>query len=99
MGRPRGGKSEEQLARESQSDRGEEGRDQILPDCTTQMDLGHILFLSSHPLTAPTPPQRWGSQTFSPACEMGKTNGRISLPPGAELGFAGPEAYTVREEK
>lgn len=103
MGRPPGGKllgqSQEQLARESQSDRGEEGRDQILPDCMTQMDLGHILFLSVHLLTVPTPPQRGGSQTFSPACKMGKTRRRRSLSPGAELGFVGPEAYTSWEER
>lgn len=59
MGRPRDGKllgqSEEQLARESQSDRGEEGRDQILPDRMTQMDLHPLPQFSSAYSPYPTP--------------------------------------------
>lgn len=85
------------MAPESQSNRGDEGRDQVLPDCTPQMDLGHILVLSSHLL--PTPPQKWGSQTVSVACEMGKTHVRSSLSPEIELSFVGPEASMTWEER
>ena len=67
-----------------------------------RMDLGHILFITSHLLPTPTPPHptpNGGEVKPSLACEMGKTRVKRSLSPGAELGLVGPEAYTIWEER